>query len=713
MQQYGKLIGPCGVHKYEIELIPRDVDANDQQQEQEQEQEQEQDEQLNLFTPPPSSLPVQSAADDSWTSPKTSTPRSKAKQTAKAANLPKIVCCTLDELEICSEDSPPSQQQGGKQAGTVPNPARPAKPKSTVGIDIDTWQPFVTHDFLTQYQEEQQRQQEPQEENSPGLADINSDGPLPEANDSIVFASGYYKNLEMMGSDDDDECSPSSAAAKSGNHGKKQKGRQLKHSGTGTAGWGRKGHKRKQTGKESPRSPLAPAPDLVLSIWDFAGQEIYHAAQEAFFSERALYLVVWDMTKNTEEDMDRYVQFWIDLIQSRAPGSTIIVVATHEDELMKKRKRKPKPWASRRSPVRQGANKSSVKELAWQDPFQWHTKPLCKHLHKHLKCREEARKVSIEKDLHEAEKNKDVEQAAQLRYLSENRPFICPVFPVSCTTMRGFKSLTAKIISLSKPTKKNKNPFQLVDIYIPRFYLKVKEEIEHMRRAESHIVTMAQLQDHLSHAENAASFEDDSLAQKLSQHSINDVRDAISFLSSIGEVVWFQPLSADGSHNQKSDFKSDFDTKSDIFSAQSDHVNTLSNTLPQRRRGSAGSGGTTHSGDEDVWREVEDLEAHLNHNGDISDMVFLSPHWLIDVLKRVLTHHLIDTVRHLTTSMSQNDLSRYFGENPLEHAKNGIVRWTLIEEKLMHIQINSPTSTSTGREKKGSAFKKNIIHSLR
>ena len=52
-----------------------------------------------------------------------------------------------------------------------------------------------------------------------------------------------------------------------------------------------------------PPSP-APARDLVLSIWDFAGQEIYHAAQEAFFSEQSLYIVVWNMTMNSESEMD-------------------------------------------------------------------------------------------------------------------------------------------------------------------------------------------------------------------------------------------------------------------------------------------------------------------------------------------------------------------------------------------------------------------------
>lgn len=749
MQQYGKLIGRYDAHKYEIELIPRnhtEAEANDS--------DNDNDSELHPSSHIHNSLPPTTPPDASWKSPKNSTPRSKAKKASKEANIPKVVYCTLDELEMRSEDSclpqGQDQEQGQEQAESVPLPGRPTKPKSTVGIDIDTWRPFVTHDFITQYQEAERRRNEPPQdiqENIPDLADLNNDGLLSETinTESIDCSSGYYKNLEILGSDDDEEeeedgsnclLIDQSAPSSSGNSRKKHKARSSQQSGAG-AGAGGKGRKSKQTGKGSPRPPPAPAQDLVLSIWDFAGQEIYHAAQEAFFSERALYLVVWDMTKNTEKEMDKYVQFWIDLIQSRAPGSTIIVVATHADELIKQSKRKyNKPWGGAKrssSSSRHSGNKSSpVTELESHDHLRWHTKPLCAILLKHLKCREESRKQSIEKDLCEAVKNGDVEQVAQLGYLSKNRPLICPVFPVSCTTMRGFSSLTAKIISLSKPTKKNRNPFQLVDVYIPRFYLKVKEEIENMRRGENHIVTMAELKDHISQTDNnAASFEDDSLTQKVSHHSVNDVRDAISFLSSIGEVVWFQPLSADGSHNQKSDLKSDFDKKSDtdMFSESSDATEMLPNTIPQMgTRGSTGSGGTATSnsceGDAGMmqgdvnnsyWREVEELEAHLNYHGDISDMVFLSPHWLIDVLKRVLTHHLIETVRNLTTSMSQNDLSRYFGENHLEHAKNGIVRWSLIEEKLMHIQINSPIGTDTeiGREKRANVLKKNIIHSLR
>jgi GTPase SAR1 family protein len=71
--------------------------------------------------------------------------------------------------------------------------------------------------------------------------------------------------------------------------------------------------------------------DLCINIWDLAGNDYFHSSHEIFFSECALHLVVWNMTKHDLSDIDTYVQYWIDLIQARAPHSSIIVVATHAD----------------------------------------------------------------------------------------------------------------------------------------------------------------------------------------------------------------------------------------------------------------------------------------------------------------------------------------------------------------------------------------------
>lgn len=39
--------------------------------------------------------------------------------------------------------------------------------------------------------------------------------------------------------------------------------------------------------------------DVKFTVWDFAGQHVYHATHELFFCPRALYIVVWDMVCQT------------------------------------------------------------------------------------------------------------------------------------------------------------------------------------------------------------------------------------------------------------------------------------------------------------------------------------------------------------------------------------------------------------------------------
>jgi GTPase SAR1 family protein len=68
--------------------------------------------------------------------------------------------------------------------------------------------------------------------------------------------------------------------------------------------------------------------DIALHLWDFAGQDLYHSVHEVFFSENALYILVWDVRKTNYEDT---IYFWVDLITARVQGPTILIVATHLD----------------------------------------------------------------------------------------------------------------------------------------------------------------------------------------------------------------------------------------------------------------------------------------------------------------------------------------------------------------------------------------------
>ena len=69
--------------------------------------------------------------------------------------------------------------------------------------------------------------------------------------------------------------------------------------------------------------------DFRLNIWDFGGQEIYHATHQFFLTKRSLYLLVWDAL--AEEEYGR-VDYWLKTIQSLADDSPIILVVNKCDK---------------------------------------------------------------------------------------------------------------------------------------------------------------------------------------------------------------------------------------------------------------------------------------------------------------------------------------------------------------------------------------------
>lgn len=75
--------------------------------------------------------------------------------------------------------------------------------------------------------------------------------------------------------------------------------------------------------------PFEPRINMSLSSWDFGGQEIYHATHQFFLTDRSLFLLVWNARHGWKQGK---LYDWLDVIQSRAPESPIIIVATHIDE---------------------------------------------------------------------------------------------------------------------------------------------------------------------------------------------------------------------------------------------------------------------------------------------------------------------------------------------------------------------------------------------
>lgn len=69
---------------------------------------------------------------------------------------------------------------------------------------------------------------------------------------------------------------------------------------------------------------------VPLRTWDFGGQEVYRITHQFFFSDRAVYLVVWRPREGVDANA---VEYWIRRIRLRVgPGVQVIVVATHADE---------------------------------------------------------------------------------------------------------------------------------------------------------------------------------------------------------------------------------------------------------------------------------------------------------------------------------------------------------------------------------------------
>jgi GTPase SAR1 family protein len=51
-----------------------------------------------------------------------------------------------------------------------------------------------------------------------------------------------------------------------------------------------------------------------LNVWDFGGQQIYHATHQFFLTRRSLYLLLDDTRKDYKSVSDEGFKFWLELI---------------------------------------------------------------------------------------------------------------------------------------------------------------------------------------------------------------------------------------------------------------------------------------------------------------------------------------------------------------------------------------------------------------
>ena len=79
---------------------------------------------------------------------------------------------------------------------------------------------------------------------------------------------------------------------------------------------------------------MTSAPDsedgnIKLNIWDFGGQEIYHATHQFFLTTRSVYLLVWNARKSRDYDS---IYYWLHTIEAFGENSPVILVMSKMNE---------------------------------------------------------------------------------------------------------------------------------------------------------------------------------------------------------------------------------------------------------------------------------------------------------------------------------------------------------------------------------------------
>ncbi|MCA9333803.1 leucine-rich repeat domain-containing protein [Candidatus Saccharibacteria bacterium] len=72
--------------------------------------------------------------------------------------------------------------------------------------------------------------------------------------------------------------------------------------------------------------------DFRLNIWDFGGQEIYHATHQFFLTKRSLYLLV---TESRQEDKHEDFYYWLNIIRLLGDRSPVVIVLNKCDQPVK------------------------------------------------------------------------------------------------------------------------------------------------------------------------------------------------------------------------------------------------------------------------------------------------------------------------------------------------------------------------------------------
>ncbi|HMS12694.1 MAG TPA: COR domain-containing protein, partial [Microthrixaceae bacterium] len=81
---------------------------------------------------------------------------------------------------------------------------------------------------------------------------------------------------------------------------------------------------------EHQRFRLADGADFRINVWDFGGQDIYHATHQFFLTRRSLYILLDDTRTDATNATDDAFAYWLDAIKVLAGGDSPVIIFQNE-----------------------------------------------------------------------------------------------------------------------------------------------------------------------------------------------------------------------------------------------------------------------------------------------------------------------------------------------------------------------------------------------
>ncbi len=75
--------------------------------------------------------------------------------------------------------------------------------------------------------------------------------------------------------------------------------------------------------------PIEKNVEMKLKVWDFGGQDIYHATHQFYLTNNSLFILVWSTRLGYKAGK---LYYWLETIQALAPDSPVIIVSTHSEQ---------------------------------------------------------------------------------------------------------------------------------------------------------------------------------------------------------------------------------------------------------------------------------------------------------------------------------------------------------------------------------------------